>query len=265
MTTRLRDLVGEPAGFFADVFGIFPYRYRASLDLVSSALIWDELECGLAVRPYFDLLRSDGPVRHDAYLTRNVVNNPLDGYPDVEVMRRHYAEGAAVVMPRAELWCAKLADLVSSLGKTFRAETWADCYLGTAVSAASAEAHAFALQIEGASTWSVGGSEPGNFTGTLTPGDIVYLPPGTTCEAAGTDQGSLVVMLHIREVTPRELAEVMAATFLRGPQAQQVAGNHHLMPMPEKVDWLRDALAAHLEKLDTKAVLETTRYHGHRH
>jgi hypothetical protein len=267
----LRDLVGTPAEFFTDVFGVFPYRYEsaAASYLISSRLIWDELACGLVLRPYFDLVTPAGPVRHDAYVTRNVVNNPLDGYPDVAVIRRHYAEGATVVLRQPELWSPELAALAGCLEKSFRAEVRTDCYLAPAGAAvpmldADGESHSFVLQIEGGAEWAVGGDGPGHFTTSTAPGDVLYLPPGTDHRATITKDHSLTLVVSVREATATQIAEIVSAMFLRGPQADAVAGTHHTMPIDAKIAWLRGALVEHLDRLDRKVVLETVLTHGRR-
>jgi hypothetical protein len=268
---NLRDLIGTPADFFTDVFGTFPYRYRSQTagELISSRLIWDELGCGLLLRPYFDLVTPAGPVRHDAYVTRNVVNNPLDGYPDVTAVRRHHAAGATVVLREPELWSPELAALKASLQKSFRAEVRTDCYLAPAGKAvpmldAAGESHAFVVQIEGSSGWAVGADGPGSFTTTLVPGDVVYLPPGTAHQAKITSDGSLILVVSVREATATQIAEIVSALFLRGPQAEAIAGTHHTMPVTDKIEWLRGALVEHLDRLDRKVVLETVLTHGRR-
>jgi hypothetical protein len=271
VTVNLRDLVGPPAGFFSDVFGTFPYQYRseAAAGLISSRLIWDELACGLLLRPYFDLVTPSGPVRHDAYVVRNVVNNPLGDYPDVTAVRRHHAAGATVVLKEPELWSPDLAALKTGLEKAFRAEVRTDCYLAPAGPAvpmldAAGESHAFVVQVEGGSAWAVGGDGPGNFTTVLSAGDVDYLPPGADHDVTVGDGGGLLLVVGVREATPAQVAEVMAAMFLRGPEADAIAGSHHTMPMDDKIAWLRGALVEHLDGLDRDAVLETVLTHGRR-
>ncbi|MEH1097773.1 JmjC domain-containing protein [Micromonospora sp. CPCC 205561] len=270
----LADLVGPPREFLDDVWGVFPRQYRAetAAGLLTSRRIWDELDCGLVVRPFVRLVAAGDPVPYEEFChTRNVVNNPLVGYPDAVVVRHRHDGGATVVLDRPERWSTDVADLVAGLASFFRAEVWSTAFLtppGAAADlAADPAAHCFVVQLEGATSWSLAstlGDEreavPGGLAApTLRPGDVLYLPAGTTGGATAGDNGALHLVVGVREVAARRLAELMLAVFLKGPVAEAAAVDHHTMTLDEKVSWLRGALREHLAGLDLGKVVELAR------
>lgn len=272
---HLQDLVGDPKAFLGDIWKVFPYQYRSEgvRGLLTSERVWGELDCGLLVRPFFRLLGAGAPF-DDIHQTRNVVNNPRDGYPVPEAVRVHHEAGSILALERPELWSSEVAALTEGLQRDLRAQTWSTAYLVPAdgailvhrpSSAQEADAHSFVLQLEGSTRWSPGvpsgeGGTPGRaFTGELVPGDVLYLPPGADHTVCAGDSGSLHMVVRVREIDVTQLAEMALALFMRTKAAESVAGNHHTMALDEKVFWLRDALREHLAGQNPKAIVELAR------
>lgn len=261
----LRDLVGEPDDFFADIWNTFPYQYQAqdAPGLLTTAELWDELACGLIVRPWVSLTYPHGrpaAVRDAAFQTRVVVNNALVGYPVPEEFRRAYQDGASIVLDRPELWSPRIAALVASLATGFRGEVWstlvlAPPYAATAgLDAAPDRDHCLVLVLAGSCSWTAGGHEPGAFSADLAAGGVLYLPPGCERTTRVGSDGALVLVISVTEVTAERLAEIMGALFLRGT-AREIEDCHHQMTTSEKIAWVRDALCSHLAEQDPQQAL----------
>lgn len=279
----LRDLVGEPSDFFSDIWNAFPYQYQVENvpGLLSTDEVWDELACGLIVRPWVSLTYPPGPAgaaREPAFQTRVVVNNDLVGYPDPGVFRRAYEGGASIVLDRPEMWHPRIASLVDSLAAGFRGDVWSTLVLApphastTGLDAAPAVLprgddsphppiqpgeHSFILQLAGRCAWSAGAQqEPGSFSSDLDPGGLVYLPPGCERAVRVGAEGALLLVISVAEVSAERLAEILGALFLRGAAARAIQDCHHTMTTSEKIAWLRDALGEHLAEQDPQEALK---------
>jgi hypothetical protein len=266
----LRDLVGEPRDFFSHIWNVFPYQYRVqnALGLLSPADIWDELDCGLIVRPYVRLADPSGAAGQEAaFHTRLVVNNELTGYPDPDAFSRAYRGGATIVLERPELWHARVAGLVGSLAGGFRGEVWSAAVLTpprgsiAGLVGQPGREHSFALQLAGRSSWSVGGTSdgqpaPGSFCVELDAGGLVYLPPDCERAVRVGDEGALLLVISVAEVSAERLAETIGVLFLRSPAARSIEDSHHTMTIAEKIAWLRGAIAGNLAEQDPQEALK---------
>jgi hypothetical protein len=261
----LRDLVGEPGGFFDNIWNTFPYQYQVAdaPGLLTPAELWDELACGLIVRPWVSLTYPDrlpAARRDAAFQTRVVVNNDLVGYPVPEEFRRAYEDGASIILDRPELWNPRIAALVASLAAGFRGDVGATLVLApphavtAGLDAALGGAHSFVLQLAGCCSWTAGGQTPGAFSADLAAGGVLYLPPDCERTARIGGDGALVLVISVTEITAGRLAEIMGALFLRGA-GREIEDCHHEMASSGKIAWVREALCRHLAEEDPQQAL----------
>jgi len=261
----LKDLVGEPGDFFSEIWNTFPYQYQAQdvPGLLTTAELWDELACGLIVRPWVSLTYPRGrsaAERDAAFQTRVVVNNALVGYPVPEEFRRAYEDGASIILDRPELWSPRIAALVASLATGFRGDVWSTLVLApphaatAGLDAAPDGGHSFVLQLAGDCFWTAGGQEPGAFSAELAADGVLYLPPGCERTARIGSDGALVLAISVAEVTAGRLAEIMGALFMRGT-GREIEDCHHEMTTGEKIARVREALCRHLAEQDPQQAL----------
>lgn len=278
-STSPAELVATPEELH-DVWGCLPYQYRkeAAAGLLSSRRIWDELDCGLVVRPFFSVI--PGPPHRlgkDVHRSRNVVNNRLDGYPDPAEIARLHAQGSAVLLHRPELWNPEIAGLVDGMATSLRAKAWSTAVLLPAgahgdphreLLRAAPETHTFVYQLEGRTSWTVTdaagdaaaaptGHRP--FQAQQRPGDLLYLPPLTEQSVDAGADGSLSLLVSVQELTARQLAETMLALFLRSTPVADLAGQHHALSLTEKMAWVRRAAVEHLASQDLGQVVRVAR------
>lgn len=269
LPNRLVDIVGDVDSFFVDVWGTRPrsFQCQAGPRLLSQAEIWDMLDCGLLVAPYFSVFRED--VRSavaDITETRNVLNRPMAAYADAAAVRERFASGHTFKLNQPEHWHAGIKELLNGLRADFRAEVRSSVFLSppdaTGVQAHTDEAHALVLQLDGHMDWCVGLSpsndvdEGQRVEATLQPGDVLYIPSGHPHYATARGGDSLHIAITVQQPSARDLAELALAGFLDGPRANKIAGTHHLMSIDEKVAWLRVELAEQLSGQDFGALVD---------
>lgn len=275
--TVLADLVGDTEVFFAQDWGARPavYHSPAVTGLISETEMWDALDCGLLVRPYFTVFR-DG-VRSalaSITLTRAVVGKEVPGYADPDAVRADFAAGGTFKLNQPEHWHPRLAALLAGLSASFAAELESFVFLSppatTALQAHTDGAHVFVLQMQGTKDWFVGLPDDGSvsdsrlseihpdrcFRATLSPGDVLYMPHGSPHYATARDGHSVHVAITVEEPSAKKLAETALADFLAGPAATSIEGSHHTLSPAEKCHWLRRALADHLRSLDDRRLVE---------
>ncbi|RPF24866.1 JmjC domain-containing protein [Streptomyces sp. TLI_185] len=266
-TQQLTELVGDAEAFLADAWGVRTATFRcpAVPALLSAPEIWDAFDCGLLVAPYFSVARDgvSAPAA-DISVTRKVLQKPRARYANGAGVRKWFAAGYTVCLRQPDHWHAGLKELVGALREELRADVRSSVFLspppaqddaqgGTPV---RTEAHLFALQLEGETRWSVG--DEGRRTQTaLTPGSVLYLPPGHEHTVAAHQGNALYLTLSVRRPSPRDLAEVALAGFLKSAPAEAIAGTHHYLSLEEKVSWLRRELTAHLAGQDIDDLLAT--------
>ena len=263
---RLSELVGDTDAFFADVWGVRAATFRCAAvpALLSAAEIWDAFDCGLLVAPYFSVARDgvSAPAA-DITVTRKVQQKPRARYANATGVRKWFEAGCTVGLRQADHWHAGLKDVVGALREELRADVRASVFLSPPPAPDDAEgevrseaAHLFVLQLEGESRWNV--AEQGRRTqAALTPGGVLYLPPGHEHTVAAHGGDALYAVLSVRRPSPRDLAEVALAGFLRSAPAEAIAGRHHYMSLEEKVGWLRRELTAHLAGQDIDDLVAT--------
>jgi hypothetical protein len=275
--TTLADLVVDIDRFFAEDWAVRPavYRSMAVTGLISEAEMWDALDCGLLVRPYFTVF-CDG-VRSalaSITLTRTVVGKEVAGYADPDAVRADFAAGGTFKLNQPEHWHHRLAALLTGLAPSFTAELESFVFLSppatTALQAHTDGAHVFVLQMQGAKDWFVGLPDDDSvsdsrlseidpdrcFRATLTPGDVLYMPHGSPHYATAREGHSVHVAITVEEPSAKKLAEVALADFLASPVATRIEGNHHELSPAEKCRWLRAALGDHLRSLDDHQLVE---------
>jgi len=267
----LSDLVGDTDRFFAEDWGVRPsvHHSPAVTGLISEAEMWDALDCGLLVRPYFTVFR-DG-VRSalaSITLTRTVVGKEVPGYADPDAVRADFAAGGTFKLNQPEHWHPRLAALLAGLAPSFAAELESFVFLSppatTALQAHTDGAHVFVLQMQGTKDWFVGLPDDGSvsdsrlseidpqrcFEVTLRPGDVLYMPHGSPHYATARDGHSVHVAITVEEPSAGKLAETALADFLAGPAAERLEADHHMLSPAAKCHWLRTALGDHLRSLD---------------
>lgn len=254
----LDDLVGETGTFLTDVWGIRSQSFvcRDAPLLITQAEVWDMLDCGLVVAPYFSVVTPAGSPVAGVSETRSVQTKPLPSYARMAGIRQKVESGRILVLNQADHWHAALQDLVESLRATLRADVRSAVVLSpreVKLPTKADAAHRLILQLEGGTEWTVSG---GSSAFTLQPGGILYIPAGHDYGAITGDAYALHVVITAQQPTAQDLLELVLAGFLDSPCAQRIAGSHHLMPPAEKVAWLRAELTGFLTTLDTRALAE---------
>ncbi|MEV7060970.1 hypothetical protein AB0N60_34650 [Streptomyces microflavus] len=260
MTTLLADIVGDVDSFTTEVWARRPeaFRYAAGPALLPEAAAWEMVECGLLVAPYFSMLREvgGGATAQGITTTREVLGRALPAYADPVAVRAKYAEGRVITLNQPEHWHVGIRDVLDGLRTDLRGGAHSALFLSppgaTASSAHTAEQHVLYFQLEGETRWTL---SPGR-TITLAPGDVLYLPGGEEPRSEAGTNGSFHLAVTIEQPTERELAELMIAEFLDGPEAAEIAGNHHFLTLTEKTAWLRKELGRTLSDLDPTALAD---------
>jgi ribosomal protein L16 Arg81 hydroxylase len=277
--TRLEHLVGEPAAFFRDHWGNQPVLMRARADLtglINEQEMWDELDCGLLVRPYFTMFNEGVRTAiSDMSRKRRVVGRDLPGYVNSEQIHRDFEAGGTFKFNQAEHWHPRIRALVKGMQPHFRGDLGAFVFLSppgkTAMRAHTDGAHVFVLHVAGTKDWVVGridgnsisdsdiheGEIPGNrrMAVTLRPGDVLYMPHGCPHYATARDGNSIHVAITAEEPTAENIANVFLARFMADPRFAALEESHHQYPLEKRIELLRAALLDHLGGADEAAVL----------
>jgi ribosomal protein L16 Arg81 hydroxylase len=264
---RLTELVGDAEAFLAGPWGVRAATFRcpALPALLSTPEIWDAFDCGLLVAPYFGVARDgvSAPAA-DITVTRKVQQKPRVGYANGAGVRACFAAGYTVGLRQPDHWHAGLGELVGALREELRADVRSAVFLSPPASDAEGgtrvlteAAHLFMLQLEGETRWGV--SHDGRRTqAALTPGSVLYIPPEHEHTVAAHEGNALYVALSVQQPSPRDLAEVALAGFLKSAPAEAIAGRHHYMPLDEKIGGLRRELTAYLAGQDIDDLVATT-------
>ncbi|RCG26479.1 hypothetical protein DQ384_28975 [Sphaerisporangium album] len=238
----------------ADSWGLRPKVFRWSgPPALTPAEIWDLLDCGLLVSPYFEVRPEVAPA--PATVTRIVQTKPRPGYADGRAIREHYAAGAVLTLNQVDHWHAGIKATAEWLRTELRADVRSSVVLrpkGTSPPSPALDgAHVLILQVTGHTVW-----RPGGDPVTLQPGDALYVPPDHLRQTADPGDESLHVAFTIRQPGITDLAELALANFLSDSRAEAIAATHHFMSPDEKVAWLRAELSAYLKELDSGALAE---------
>ncbi|WP_424534502.1 JmjC domain-containing protein [Sphaerisporangium viridialbum] len=283
LPTRLEHLVGDVDDFFGNHWGNQPTVFRASADLsglISEQEIWDEVDCGLLIRPYFTAFNEG--VRSaltDMTKKRSIVGHEVPGYINKEQILKDFAAGGTFKFNQPEHWHPRIRALVDSLAPEFRAELEAYVFLSppgkTAIQAHMDGSHVLVLQVAGVKDWHVGLLDETSISGsdryhqpdipkdrridvTLTPGDVLYMPHGAPHYATARVGNSIHIAITIEEPTTGDLADVYLAQFMSEPLFDNLMIDHHRLSPNAKVDLLRELLGAHLSTADPIRTLEST-------
>lgn len=273
----LADLVGDTAQFFDQVWGrrTAVYRCGPATELLSTADVWRELDCGALVAPYFGILREDPtPTVAGITETRIIQTKPRPGYAKPAAVREQVAAGHIFVLRQLEDWNRRIGALVDALRTECRAQAGTAAHLcptGSAGVVAHADgAHVFVVQLAGRMRWLVGETADASTT-VMEAGDVLYIPARRVRQAApcGSDD-ALYLVLSLQQPTAMDLAELALARFLESSAAADTAGTHHFMSPQEKIAWLRAEVRAHLaghapHQLAEEAVLRRREGGAHHH
>lgn len=274
---RLSELVGDTEAFLSGPWGVSTATFRCPVlpALPGAQEIWDAFDCGLLVAPYFGVSRDgvSAPAA-DITVTRKVLQKPRPRYANGAGVRAWFEKGCTVGLRQPDHWHPGLKTLVEALRVELRADVRSSLFLspppsrdgthddapggteGGPRARTATAAHVFVLQIEGETRWITGDEDSRTWTA-LTPGDVLYLPPGQEHSVAAHGGNALYLTLDVRQPSPRDLAELALAGFLKSEPAEAIAGRHHYMSLPEKVGWLRRELTAHLAGQDADALVAT--------
>lgn len=245
----LADLVGDTGAFHTDAWAIRPAVFHRDIaaDFLTPATIWAMIDRGLLVHPYFRVVRDGVAVATaDVSVIRSVQTKPFPSYADADAVRARYADGHTVVLDEAGHWHAGLQVLLDGLRAGLRAEAHAAAVLAPpgATVVDKAGTHVLVVQLTGRTHW-----RAGEFTVTLAPGDVLYVPAGTPRHAVA-DGDSLHLSLVVTPPTVRDLVTLALASFVDGDDVERIAGSHHFLTPDGKVSWLRTALTKHLTSLN---------------
>ncbi|WP_331742152.1 cupin domain-containing protein (plasmid) [Streptomyces sp. NBC_00876] len=281
MSITLQDLVGDTEEFFHDHWGKQPAVFRASADLtglITEEEMWQEVDCGLLIRPYFTSF--DEGVRSaisEMTTSRTIVGHTVPGYINPEQIKADFAAGGTFKFSQPEHWHPRLRSLVAALEPHFRAELESFVFLSppgkTAIAAHMDGSHVLVLQVAGVKDWVVGRldesttSDSDRYAGgvipydrrmevTLRPGDVLYMPHGTPHSATARIGNSIHIAVTIEEPTTRELANVFLAELLDRPEYRELTENHHQLTPADRIARLRALVAQTLRAADADQVLK---------
>ncbi|WP_042365930.1 JmjC domain-containing protein [Streptacidiphilus neutrinimicus] len=280
--TTLAQLVGDVDDFFQNHWGSQPVVFRSSAELpalISEEEMWEELDCGLLIRPYFTAF--DEGVRSavsDMTRRRHIAGHVIPGYVNEKHIREEFAAGGTFKFSQAEHWHPRIRALVKGLEPEFRAGLEAFVFLSppgkTAIAAHMDGAHVFVLQVAGIKDWVVGRldetsiSDSTRYTGgvipadrrvevTLRPGDVLYMPHGTPHSATARLGNSIHVAITIEEPSTQDLAQVFLAELLDDPRYVELTEQHHQQTPAERFAALRAVLTDRLENAEGGQVLKS--------
>jgi hypothetical protein len=262
LPNRLVDIVDDTDCFLAEVWGRRPQSFECSMAprLMSRSEIWETLECGLLVAPYFSVIREDGSSVAEVTVSRIVGTRRMAAFADPEAIREALASGQIFRLNQAEHWHSAIRPLVRGLREDLRAEVRSAVLMSADSSVFTDEhsegTHKFILQLDGETRWVV--SKDGQrFDANLRPGNVLYLPIGYSQDCAtSSDCGSLLIVITVQQPTARDFAELALARFMKSSKANEIAGTHHVMSVDEKVTWLRAELTDYLTSEDLTAMTD---------
>jgi hypothetical protein len=256
LPNRLADIVDDTECFLAQVWGRRPQSFECSMAsrLMSRSEIWEMLECGLLVAPYFSVIREDGSSVAEVTVSRIVQTRRMAAFADPKAIRRALASGHILRLNQAEHWHSAIRALVGGLREDLRAEV-RSAVLMSADGSIFADGHSegthrFVLQLDGETHWAV--SKDGQFfDACLRPGNILYLPIRYSQDCAvWSDCGSLHIVIAVQQPTARDFAVLALERFMKSSKANEIAGTYHVMSVDEKVAWLRAELTNYLTSED---------------
>jgi ribosomal protein L16 Arg81 hydroxylase len=284
-TPTFAELVGDETAFFAQYFNRAPLLRRQALrgdprDLLSVADL-DEILYSEAIRPpYVTLAKNGRPVVPASYLTSvDVQDQYVTDCVDPEQVIGHFRTGATITWNALNHFRPNLRALTAMLTERFGGRSDVVAFL-TPAGREGYPPHVdpvdvFAIQLEGRKQWKVWPTPADRGTGpthpapgsldtplldiTLDPGDVLYLPYGTTHVAAAPDRVSLHLSVLVR---PRLWAQLLTELVGRLISAEPaLTGSVH--PAVGPVDALADELHRHctllakrLTDLDAAAELD---------
>ncbi|MGW5126945.1 JmjC domain-containing protein [Streptomyces sp. NPDC004069] len=280
MNITLQDLVGDTETFFRDHWGQQPAVFHASADLttlITEQEMWDEVDCGLLIRPYFTSL--DEGVRSaisDMTRPRTIVGHTVHGYINPEQIKADFAAGSTFKLSQPEHWHPHLRALIHALEPHFRAELESFAFLSppgkTAIAAHMHGSHVLVLQTAGVKDWVVGRldestiSDSDRYTGgvipydrrieiTLRPGDVLYMPHGTPHSATARLENSLHIAITIEEPTTKDLTNTFLTNLLNQPEYTELTDHHQLTPH-QRINQLKTLITRTLHDTDPDQVLK---------
>lgn len=279
----LKSLVGDVPTFMSEVWRRRPVRYRASDDitsLITEEEIWDYVECGLLVRPYF-VAFNEGvrSALSDITKTRSVVGHDMPGYINAAQVKAEFDDGATFKFNQPEHWLPRFHDLVAGLAPDFEAELETYVFLSppdrTAITTHMDGSHVFVLQVSGRKDWTVGLldddtlsvsdryrgkplTDENSLRVTLEPGDVLYMPHGSPHHATARDGNSIHVAVTIEEPTPHNLAEVMLAKVVSDSQFTSLEEDFHRREPGENAKIARSIVTDVLATQSMQEILDQT-------
>ncbi|MBV9024676.1 MAG: hypothetical protein JO362_12995 [Streptomycetaceae bacterium] len=277
----LDHLVGDPAAFFRDHWANQPVVMRANTDLtalISEHEMWDEVDCGLLVRPYFTVFNEGVRTAiSDMSRKRRVVGHELPGYINPEQIHRDFEAGGTFKFSQAEHWHPRIRALVKGMQQHFRGGLEAFVFLSppgkTAMQAHTDGAHVFVLQVAGVKDWVVGRIDGNSHSDstlhegeipehlrmevTLRPGDVLYMPHGCPHYATAREGNSIHIAITVEEPSAEDLAKVLLAGFMADPRFRALEDSHHRQSLDKRIELLREALLAYLAEADEAAILSS--------
>lgn len=280
---QLEDLVGDTRKFFAETWRCRPLVHRGSAaitSLISEAEIWDTVDCGLLMRPYF-VAFNEGVRSALSEITtaRQVVGHKVPGFVNPEQVKQDFADGGTFKLNQPEHWHPVFHDLVESLGEQIDAELETYVFLSPpdrkAIETHMDGSHVFVLQVAGSKDWTVGLldaeslSISDRYRGraltrdttlqvTLHPGDVLYMPHGSPHHAVARGGNSIHVAVTVEEPTPADLAEVMLAEAVSDPAFAAIDGGAYRRTPAENAALVRSLVARVASGIDPSATARKT-------
>lgn len=269
MNETLQALTGDADAFMREHWGRAPMHRRAGLSpLISEQEILQTVDCGLLSWPYFSLAGSDGRAPDRQVVTRRVLNTSLVGFVNRASVLAGLRQGATLQLGQLEDWHPSIGSLVRELSPVFAGQTRAfavlsprpagDTQPADGASLSEAGSHQFVLQMSGESVWTLAGTAPAPAEQVfLLPGDALYIPHGWPCRAAASGSGgaSLHVTITVTEPTASDVAAALARQLRARLDASDRYQRHHLMTVADRVEWVRQEIAACCADTDPQTLM----------
>ncbi|MEU3354620.1 cupin domain-containing protein [Streptomyces sp. NPDC037389] len=231
---------------------------------------------GLLRVPHLELARAGDPVHSSRYTrARTVSGITTPGYIDPDRVRELLAEGATLVLRNVEHWHpgtrALTRGLEAEIGRRVEAFFFVTPPGAQGLDLHRDDADVLLLQHTGSKHWTVRGGPtgpdwapgevadggPALLTGTLGPGEVLYIPRGFAHEAVGGEGLSSHLSLTIREVGTQQLFASLQRLLLGSlPVPGRPLGDDELHAAAES---LLDRFRTRLPELTAAAVVEHAR------
>lgn len=219
--------------------------------VIGETEILDAFDCGLLVRPYFDVVGVEGA--HPVTRTRVVLGRRMPGYADGSAVRDALTNGHPVELVQPEDWNESISQVVTKVAEAVGTTVVSSVYLvplGAFQLPVEADGCTLvAVQISGCSIWSMPAAlDAGDaqLERRLHSGDMLYLLAAERAQVSASGGSALFLVVKYRRRTAGELGSRMIMDLIDGEALTALSQNHHRLRPLEKAARVKAELARHL-------------------